>query len=50
MFWNKPIDPVCGMKLKKETQFKSEFQNKIYYFCSSNCKQKFDKTPEEYAK
>ena len=48
MFWNKPVDPVCKMKLKKETQFKSEFQNKTYSFCSSNCKQKFDKNPKEY--
>ncbi|MBI2498813.1 YHS domain-containing protein [Candidatus Woesearchaeota archaeon] len=50
MFWNKPTDPVCKMKLKKVTQFKSEFQNKTYHFCSLNCKQKFDKSPREYAK
>jgi len=50
MFWNKPIDPICGMKVNKDSEHKSEYKNKMYYFCALNCKQTFDKNPEKYAK
>lgn len=43
-------DLVCGMKLKaEEAKFKSEYKGTIYYFCSADCKAKFDKEPEKYA-
>lgn len=43
-------DPVCGMKLKTETaKFKSEYKGMTYYFCSADCKAKFEKEPEKYA-
>ena len=43
-------DPVCGMEMKpKEVQVRSEHQEKTYYFCSSMCKERFDKEPEAYA-
>jgi len=43
-------DPVCGMKIKaSEAKFKSEYKGKTYYFCSSDCKAKFEKEPEKYA-
>ena len=42
-------DPVCGMSVDLEkTAFKSSFQDKTYGFCSANCKETFDKTPEKY--
>lgn len=42
-------DPVCGMKLKaEEAKFKSEYKGTTYYFCSADCKAKFDKEPEKY--
>lgn len=36
-------DPVCGMKIdKNKTEFSFEYQGKLYYFCSQNCKEKFE--------
>jgi len=43
-------DPVCGTKMKAaEAKFKSEYAGKSYYFCSADCKAKFDHAPEKYA-
>ncbi len=50
MFFNKPIDPICGMKVSKDVEFESNFKGKTYYFCALNCKKEFDKNPEKYAK
>jgi YHS domain-containing protein len=42
-------DPVCGMSVEIATDDgKSEFKGRTYYFCSSNCKEKFDLNPVEY--
>jgi len=44
-------DPVCGMKVdEKSANFKSEKGSKTYYFCSSSCKETFEKNPEKYTK
>lgn len=44
-------DPVCKMEVNEETaKFKSEYEGKTYYFCSSSCKKAFDKDPERYLK
>ena len=50
MFFSKEIDPICKMKVSKDGLYNSEFKGKKYYFCALNCKQTFDKNPEEYAK
>jgi YHS domain-containing protein len=43
-------DPVCDMNVDEKTaQWKSDYQGQTYYFCSSGCKQTFDKEPEKYA-
>ena len=44
------IDPVCGMKVDphKAGKKKSELNGKTIYFCSDQCKTKFDKAPEMY--
>jgi len=43
------VDPVCGMKLKKEeAQVTYQYNGKTYYFCMEGCKDKFVKNPEEY--
>ncbi len=42
-------DPVCGMNLESETELKSEYKGMTYYFCSADCKAKFDKEPDKYA-
>ena len=42
-------DPVCGMTVDRlQTQFRSEWGGKTYYFCSEGCKTRFDANPEEY--
>lgn len=44
-------DPVCGMQVdEKKTTDLSEYNGQTYYFCSSDCKQKFDQHPTEYIK
>ena len=50
MFFSKQKDPICGMKVSKDSEHKSDYNNKTYYFCALNCKQTFDKNPEKYAK
>ena len=42
-------DPVCGMQIEESKYAgKSEYQRKTYYFCSTQCKTKFDNEPEKY--
>lgn len=45
-----PIDPVCGMEVSEETEFKVEYGGKTYYFCSPHCKAQFEANPEKYVK
>ena len=42
-------DPVCGMKVTAESEHKSEYQSKDYFFCSQGCKNKFELSPNDYA-
>ncbi len=44
------FDPVCGMKLEKETPYKYEGQGEIFYFCSQECFGSFKKDPQKYLK
>ncbi len=42
-------DPVCGMDVPpKEAAGKSQFGEWVYYFCSTRCKEDFDKDPVKY--
>ncbi len=42
-------DLVCGMDVDpQETPYKSEYNGKMYYFCSMGCKKDFDKEPDRY--
>jgi Cu(I)/Ag(I) efflux system membrane fusion protein len=47
------IDPSCGMMVdegkSKSERLTSEYRGKLYYFCSRECKMKFDKSPAKYA-
>ncbi|MFC2170204.1 YHS domain-containing protein [Acidobacteriota bacterium] len=48
---NKAVDPVCGMKIKKsDAKATPEFDGKSYYFCTEECKEKFEENPEEFVK
>jgi signal transduction histidine kinase len=40
------IDPVCGMTIEEKDVFgTSSYKGTIYYFCSKECKENFDKDP-----
>jgi YHS domain-containing protein len=42
-------DPVCGMKVDESTAAAStQFAGKKYSFCSTECRDKFEKSPERY--
>jgi len=44
-------DVVCGMQVDPaKAAGTSEYQGKTYYFCSTNCKAKFDANPAQFAK
>jgi YHS domain-containing protein len=43
-------DPVCGMTIDpSKAKGKAEYKGKTYYFCSDDCKSKFEKDPTKYA-
>ena len=42
-------DHVCGMDVDEKTApAKTEFADDMYYFCSEQCKRKFEADPERY--
>ena len=41
-------DLVCGMSVDTDDSEKSEYQGKSYYFCSEDCKNKFDRQPTQF--
>jgi Cu+-exporting ATPase len=44
------IDPVCSMTITEDKAAgHSTFEGRKYYFCSKECKDKFDFQPERYA-
>lgn len=42
-------DPVCGMNVDADTPHQSTYEGQRYYFCSPDCKQAFEKSPQQYA-
>ena len=42
-------DPVCGMMIDTNSAAAtSDHLGTRYYFCSANCKRKFDEKPSDY--
>ncbi len=41
-------DPVCGMKVKRDTKHIHNYKEEIYYFCCAGCMNKFSIDPEKY--
>lgn len=42
-------DPVCGMKIDPaKAKLSTEYKGKKYYFCSTECQEKFNQNPEKY--
>ncbi|PHS23953.1 MAG: copper-translocating P-type ATPase [Methylophaga sp.] len=42
------IDPVCGMKVDENSQYITELDSEIHYFCSEHCLTKFTGSPKDY--
>lgn len=51
--WSPPEtdrDPVCGMTVKTAEAKSSIYDGLVYYFCSSDCRDKFEASPNSYIK
>ena len=43
--------PVCGMEMESEdVASESNYEGKSYYFCSDECRKKWDANPARYAR
>lgn len=43
-------DPVCGMAMDPDTaEYNVSYEGRTYYFCSADCLEAFEDSPEEYA-
>jgi YHS domain-containing protein len=43
-------DPVCGMQVDEKDAIVSHKGAKTEYFCSEECKEKFEENPNQYEK
>jgi Cu+-exporting ATPase len=41
-------DPVCGMDVSAQSQYRTVHEGRNSYFCSAKCKKKFDAEPARY--
>ncbi len=41
-------DLVCKLEASEDSRFFSEYGNDTYYFCSAECKRKFDDHPDTF--
>jgi YHS domain-containing protein len=46
---DKAVDPVCGMTIPTQTAKSAVFAGSVFYFCSGNCRDKFEAAPATYA-
>jgi P-type Cu+ transporter len=45
------VDPVCGMKVKRETaKHRLEYKGQEYLFCGARCRERFQADPENFLK
>ena len=42
------IDPVCGMEVTAESEWKAEYEGVTFYFCSQECRDKFIEAPGKF--
>ncbi len=44
------VDPVCYQQISKpNSTLSTEYENVVFYFCSLECKRKFDYEPGRYS-
>jgi len=41
-------DPVCGMEVDSHTALSFMHRGQHYYFCSTDCRDRFAKAPDQY--
>jgi YHS domain-containing protein len=41
-------DPVCGMQVSPAEAEKAEHNGKTYHFCSSDCREQFEASPDDF--
>lgn len=42
-------DPVCGSEVNpQDTEVQSEKEGEMYYFCSIDCRESFERDPDAY--
>ena len=44
------IDPVCGKTVSTDTAKPSIHDGHVYYFCSQDCRERFEAAPDTYVK
>lgn len=42
------VDPVCSMTVETAKAKPSLYQGQAYYFCSQDCREKFEASPDGY--
>ena len=47
---DRAIDPVCGRSVQTATARSAVHDGHVYYFCSQDCRQKFEAAPASYVK
>ncbi len=45
---SKEIDPVCGMTVEMAEAKSTVHDGNVYHFCSQNCREKFEVSPQSY--
>ena len=45
---NSDVDPVCGKTVRTDRAKPSVFAGTVYYFCSRECRERFEAAPELY--
>ncbi len=44
----KDTDPVCGMEISADSQFRFDYEGEEYHFCSEHCEKTFASNPQQY--
>jgi len=47
---DRAVDPICGMTVQTAGAKSAVHNGRVYYFCSQDCRQKFESNPASYVK